>query len=93
MAESVYHYAERRLIWFAPISDPNVLLDGLGPRNSRIYTFFDLENPQIASLQNRPEVLCVSCQESIKTVLIVGQVVGRVMLNYDRVIDTAPHIN
>jgi 4-amino-4-deoxy-L-arabinose transferase-like glycosyltransferase len=26
---TVYHYADRRLVWFPPISDPDVLLDGI----------------------------------------------------------------
>jgi hypothetical protein len=26
---TVYHYAQRKLIWFAPISDPGALLDGI----------------------------------------------------------------
>jgi hypothetical protein len=26
---TVYHYAQRKLVWFAPISDPHVLLEGI----------------------------------------------------------------
>lgn len=68
----IYHHANRRVVWFAPISDPKVLMDGIERLHVDYILATDMwnyylptENDSVAALVKRyPQALRIVHEES-----------------------------